>query len=163
MMVNHVQVERKLGGHNGSEVAALNNFMTGEYTGAEYDLNLLVKDEDGDTRARAKFFLGLIKEICLTPPSTIDAVWPLYLDAEQELYNLRPESDPEIIRERRSLLHELRLRLVVCYSKMKSWTPQKRWRAIVDELDKGWMNGEKIRNPSAGNCRTFSKTSIANP
>ena len=148
LLVHAGEVQRKFGGPAGMEVTALNNFYTGEYTGAMLDFKVIAQSGDDFNRARAKYQLGLIKEICLSTGGGVDQVIAHYLDAKQILYRLRYQKSSPMYREHAFLVQEIRMRLAVCYAKKGDWgSAFDHWHAVDEELTQGWMDNAKVGEP----------------
>ena len=148
LLVHAGEVQRKFGGPAGMEVTALNNFHTGEYTGAMLDFKVIAQSGDEFNRARAKYHLGVIKEICLSTGGGIDQVIAHYLDAKQILYRLRYSKSSPMFREHAYLMQQIRMRLAVCYAKKGDWgSAFDHWHAVDEELTQGWMDNAKVGEP----------------
>ncbi|HLX65136.1 MAG TPA: serine/threonine-protein kinase [Planctomycetota bacterium] len=151
------KIEGRFGGPVGPEYSAMNNYLTGEYTGAISDYRVLIKDgekpdfmltakpEDNLKLARAYFQLALCEEICISSSGSPEQrfkkmsedVIKRYLDARTHLDELIAGKNAQIGHDADELLREIRVRLIVCYAQMKNWKPQLRWQSVNQEITKG--------------------------
>jgi len=135
LLVTAAEVRRKYGD---DDDRAFSFFRAGDYNVAEAELKVLATGEDPFKRARAKYQLGMIQEIC-QPQSGHELA--LYTDALEDLD--RVESDDPRLRERSRLATELHLRKMVRFAKIKQWN------GVIDELNEGWSGGATVGEPLA--------------
>ena len=143
LLVQSGEVHKKFGGPGGLEVKALDNFYSGEYKIAAFDLSVVAQSGEELNQARAKFYLGLIGEISAN--GQMDDVISSYLDAKKTLSHVRPLKSTPQYAEQAELLREIRMRLAVCYAKKNDWLhASDRWQALDEELAQGWMGSARV-------------------
>lgn len=112
-------------------------FRVGDYNVAEAELKVTASGQDAFKRARAKYQLGLIQEICV-PAAGRELTW--YTDALNDLDEMPPD-DPRL-RERGKLASEIHHRKMIRFAKIKQWN------GVIDELNEAW-NGASVGEPLA--------------
>ncbi|HEY3319535.1 MAG TPA: serine/threonine-protein kinase [Planctomycetota bacterium] len=129
------EVRRKYGDDDPDR--AFSFFRVGDYNVAEAELKVLASGPDAFKRARARYQLGLIQEICGTSGRELT----LYTDALSDLEQMQP-ADLHFA-EREKLARELHMRKLVRFAKIKQWN------GVLDELNEGWSGGLSIGEPLA--------------
>ena len=150
LLITSAEVQRKLGGEGGN---AFSHFSEGEYNVAEGEFKAI--EERGDDRflkARAKFQLGLLQEIC-QPRSGKELTY--YTDALNELEQLPP--DELHAAERNRLATELRFRRLIRFARNRMWP------AVTDEIYRGWGQDGKIGEPLAWELRGVLELALQEP
>ncbi len=145
LLLSAGEIKSKFGGPAGLEVAALNYFYSGEYTGAMRAFTVLADSGDEFNQARARYQLGLIKEITISTGGGMDQVINLYVEAKQILDRLRFPKHSQQAKDQADLMHEIRIRLAVCYARKTDWpSPLEHWRAVDWEMTQGWADNAKV-------------------
>ncbi len=130
------EVRRKYGDDDPDR--AFSFFRVGDYNVAEAELKVIASGKDPLKRARARYQLGLIQEIC---QPTTGAELRFYSDALNDLEQV-PASDAAVP-ERDRLARELHQRKLLRFARIRQW------RSVLDELNEGWGGGASIGEPLA--------------
>jgi len=135
LQVISAEVRRKYGD---DDDPAFRFYRVGDYNVAEAELKVIASGQDAFKRARAKYQLGMIQEIC-APALGRELTW--YTDALNDL-DAMPQDDPRQ-RDKLKLATELHLRKMIRFAKIKQWN------GVIDELNEGWGGGASIGEPLA--------------